>query len=78
MGLNTLCPSDYQRNGFVATHALGHMLYGSIRTLFLYPLEGYKKIQKNCKIKLKNEKFQLNTLKYMFIISIFILLTTTA
>ena len=25
--MKTMCPSDYHRNGFVATHALGHMMY---------------------------------------------------
>ena len=28
----TMCPPGYHHNGFVATHALGHMMYGSIRT----------------------------------------------
>ena len=23
-----MCPSGYHDNGFVATHALGHMMYG--------------------------------------------------
>ena len=23
-----MCPPGYHRNGFVATHALGHMMYG--------------------------------------------------
>ena len=26
--MKTLCPPGYHRNGFVATHALGHMMYG--------------------------------------------------
>ena len=26
--MKTMCPSDYHHNGFVATHALGHMMYG--------------------------------------------------
>ena len=26
--MNTMCPSSYHHNGFVATHALGHMMYG--------------------------------------------------
>ena len=25
-----MCPRGYQHNGFVATHALGHMMYGYI------------------------------------------------
>ena len=24
-----MCPPGYHRNGFVATHALGHMMYGN-------------------------------------------------
>ena len=27
--METMCPPGYHHNGFVATHALGHMLYGS-------------------------------------------------
>ena len=26
--MKTMCPPDYHHNGFVATHALGHMMYG--------------------------------------------------
>ena len=26
--MKTMCPSGYHHNGFVATHALGHMMYG--------------------------------------------------
>ena len=26
--MKTMCPPGYHHNGFVATHALGHMLYG--------------------------------------------------
>ena len=26
--MKTMCPPGYHRNGFVATHALGHMIYG--------------------------------------------------
>ena len=26
--IKTMCPPDYHHNGFVATHALGHMMYG--------------------------------------------------
>ena len=26
--MKTLCPPGYHRNGFVATHAFGHMMYG--------------------------------------------------
>ena len=28
--MKTLCPPSYHLNGFVATHALGHMLYDYI------------------------------------------------
>ena len=27
--MKTMCPPGYHHNGFVATHALGHMVYGS-------------------------------------------------
>ena len=26
--METMCPPGYHHNGFVATHALGHMMYG--------------------------------------------------
>ena len=26
--MKKMCPHDYHHNGFVATHALGHMMYG--------------------------------------------------
>ena len=26
--MKIMCPPDYHHNGFVATHALGHMMYG--------------------------------------------------
>ena len=28
--MKTMCPPGYHHNGFVATHALGHMMYGHI------------------------------------------------
>ena len=28
--LSCMCPPGYYHNGFVATHALGHMMYGYI------------------------------------------------
>ena len=28
--MKTMCPPGYHHNGFVATHALGHMMYGLI------------------------------------------------
>ena len=28
--MKTLCPPGYHHNGFVETHALGHMMYGFI------------------------------------------------
>ena len=27
--MKTMCPPGYRHNGFVATHVLGHMMYGS-------------------------------------------------
>ena len=26
--MKTMCPPGYHHNGFVATHALGHIMYG--------------------------------------------------
>ena len=26
--MKTICPPNYRHNGFTATHALGHMMYG--------------------------------------------------
>ena len=28
--MKTMCPPGYHHNGFVATHALGHMMYGDV------------------------------------------------
>ena len=33
--MKTMCPPGYHHNGFVATHALGHMMYGTYITLIL-------------------------------------------
>ena len=27
--MKTMCPPDHRHNGFLATHAFGHMMYGS-------------------------------------------------
>ena len=33
--MKTMCPPGYHHNGFMETHALGHIMYGSsIRTSF--------------------------------------------
>ena len=29
--MKTMCPPGYHHNVFVATHALGHMMYGYVR-----------------------------------------------
>ena len=29
--MKTMCPPGYHHNGLVPTHALGHMMYGSVR-----------------------------------------------
>ena len=35
--MKIMCPPGYQHNGFVATHALGHMMYGDIYTyIYIY------------------------------------------
>ena len=28
--MKTMCPPGYHDNGFVATHALGHLMYGTV------------------------------------------------
>ena len=33
--MKTMCPPGYHHNGFVATHALGHMMNGTYITLIL-------------------------------------------
>lgn len=40
-----MCPPSYQHNGFVVTHALGHMMHGYI---FLVPMNktAFKKLSK--------------------------------
>ena len=38
--MKTMCPPGYHHNGFVATHALGHIMYG----LYIYGLYIYKYI----------------------------------
>ena len=30
--MKTMCPPGYHHNGFVTTHALGHMIYGGTCT----------------------------------------------
>ena len=34
-----MCPLGYHHNGFVATHALGHMMYGS--SIYIYIVSWY-------------------------------------
>ena len=34
--MKTMCPPGYHHNGFVAPHALGHMMYGYTIYLYLY------------------------------------------
>ena len=29
--MKTMCPPSYHHNGFVVSHALGHVMYGSAR-----------------------------------------------
>ena len=35
--MKTMCPPDYHHNGFVATHALGYMMYGCLITIHHVP-----------------------------------------
>ena len=34
--MNTICPPSYHHNGFVATHALGHMMYCNVYICIYY------------------------------------------
>ena len=34
--MKTMCPPGYHHNGFVATHALGHMMYREGSLLYIY------------------------------------------
>ena len=34
--MKTMCPPGYHHNGFVATHALGHMMYGLYIYVYIY------------------------------------------
>ena len=47
--MKTMCPPGYHHNGFVATHALGHMMYGYT---LLVPMNQrvLNKQSKECKI----------------------------
>ena len=35
--MKTICPPGYHHNGFVATHALGHMMYGYVHHVHHVP-----------------------------------------
>ena len=35
--MKTMCPPGYHHNGFMATHALGHMMYGWAQTVHHVP-----------------------------------------
>ena len=34
--MKTMCPPGYHHNGFAATHALGHMMYGLYIYKYIY------------------------------------------
>ena len=35
--MKTMCPPGYHHNDFVATHAFGHMMYGSCAQVYELP-----------------------------------------
>ena len=35
--MKTMCPPGYHHNGFVVTHALGHMMYGWAQPYIMCP-----------------------------------------
>ena len=36
--MKTRCPHGYHHDGFVATHALGHMMYGFHDCIYITPI----------------------------------------
>ena len=58
--MNTMCPPGYHHNGFVTTHALGHMMYDSYSsynyTLYVMGKEG-DRYQQLSRTELKLVKF---------------------
>ena len=53
--MKTMCPSGYHHNGFVATHALGHMMYGYTLLVPMNQkvLKKLNKVQKQLKQQIK-------------------------
>ena len=47
--MKTMCPPGYHHNGFVATHSLGHMMYG-YALLVLINQRVLNKLSKECNI----------------------------
>ena len=45
--MKTMCPLGYHHNGFEATHALGHMMYGIYTYVCIYTIYIYIYIYKN-------------------------------
>ena len=39
--MKTMCPPGYHHNGFVANHALGHMMYGFMMYGLMYGAQSY-------------------------------------
>ena len=60
--METLCPPDCHRNGFVATHALGNMMYGLMVYGLMYGLR-YSSIKQ----KLFSATFFISRLSITFI-----------
>ena len=50
--MKTMCPPSYHHNGFVATHALGHMIY--IVTLYAFYMNVTKYKLNNKKLSRQN------------------------
>ena len=52
--MKTMCPPGYHHNGFVATHALGHMMYGYIHIYYAHLASvdyiAYAKSERNIKL----------------------------
>ena len=67
-----MCPPGYHHNSFVATHALGHMMYGLYNTVYnsayitfyrqTLTKSNKLKIKKDCKVNLQGSNYSL-TLK---------------
>ena len=67
--MKTMCPSSYHHNGFVATHALGHMMYGYT---LLVPMKQRVLKSHRSKISIIYNNIYNKYIIYMYIVYIYI------